>query len=527
MARKKEANKKRSRVLLTFVGSRDPFRDEAAGLDDGPLLSLLAVERFDVVHLFYNNDVYLRRASRLLEELQRRPATPEVSYEEIEVDNPTDYESLYVCMQHRGLEIIERHGVDAEYFVSMSSGTPQMQTCWLLLVLGGVLPARLLQIDPPDKVREGESPVREVSPAVDRFPRIQSPSKLKRELNIAARRAEVLSRERSAMERELAPNLIGTSKAFRAVVAAAKGIAEHDTPVLITGETGTGKEEIAKLIHFASPRREHPFLPINCAGLPEQIFESVLFGHSAGAFTDAREDKAGLLEEAGRGTVFLDEIGELPLAQQAKLLRVLQDKKFRRLGEAKERACAARVVAATNRDLEEMVDSEEFRQDLLFRLNVVEIDIPPLRERSEDVLALTEHFLSKYCEKYGRELRISEAALDYLRSLPWDGNVRELQHMIERVVLSLPNGEILVKHLKKPTRRKKKADQPIPLVALSDTPIDLPQILEDWERGMIEQAIARYQDNRSAAARHLGYEEATLRKKARKYFGTKRQGRET
>ena len=527
MPRKKKASKGKQRVLLTFVGSRDPFRGGQPNSGDGPLLSLLAVEHFDVVHLFYNNDDYLRRASDLFGALQRRPATPEVSYEEIAVINPTDYELLYECMQHKGLEIVERHGTDAEFFVSTSSGTPQMQTCWLLLVLGGVLPARLLQVDPPDKVREGESPVREFVPAIDRFPKIESPARLKRELNIATRRAEVLSKERSAMERELAPNLIGTSKAFREVVAAAKRIAEHDTPVLITGETGTGKEEIAKLIHFASPRREQPFLPINCAGLPEQIFESVLFGHSAGAFTDAREDKAGLLEEAGKGTVFLDELGELPLPQQAKLLRVLQDRRFRRIGEAKERTCVARIVAATNRDLEEMVGDGKFRQDLLFRLNVVDIDIPPLRERSEDVLALTEHFLAKYCHKYKRKLRISEAALEYLRSLPWDGNVRELQHMIERVVLSLPDGEILAKHLKKPTRRKKKVEQPIPLVALSDTPIDLPQIIEDWERVMIERAIERFQNNRSAAARHLGYEEATLRKKARKYFGAKREGRQT
>ena len=506
---------------MTFVGSRDPFRRDEPGSGDGPVLSLLNAEAFDTVHLFYNNDEYLRRASAVLEQLQRRPQAPDVCYESIPVVNPTDYESLYEEMQHKAIEIVERHGKDALYFIATASGTPQMQTCWLLLVLGGVIPARLLQANPPEKVRAGESIVKEICPSVDRFPKIVPPGKLKRELAIAVRRVELLSKERAAIEREVGEGLVGTSKAFRDVVAAAKTYAQYDMPVLITGETGTGKEEIAKLIHFASSRREHPFLPINCAALPETLLESELFGHKKGAFSGAQEDKEGLLEAAAEGTVFLDEIGELPLEGQAKLLRVLEGGRFRRVGDTQEIQSHARVLAATNRDLEAMVEEQGFRQDLFYRLNVAQIPLPPLRERPEDIEALAQHFLSAFGQQYAREIRFSPDALKQLATLPWKGNVRELKNAVERLVISQPGNLIEPKHLEKPRQRAKASRDPLPQVQLGNAPIDLPRIIDQWEQDLIDQAIDRFQGNRSAAARHLGYEEATLRKKARKYFGRK------
>ena len=239
--------------------------------------------------------------------MQRRAPDTRVAYVEVAVSDPTDYEALYELMQHHSLEILTEHGDKADYSIATSSGTPQMQTCWLLLVLGGIMPARLVQVTPPHKQRDGESPVREICPSRERFPHIISPSKLERQLAIATRRLDTLSREREASEREVATGLVGSSKAFRDAVAAAKRFADYDLPVLITGETGTGKEEFAKLIHFASRRKEQPFLPINCAALPEAIFENELFGHKKAAFTGADQDKTGLLEAAGEGTVFLDE----------------------------------------------------------------------------------------------------------------------------------------------------------------------------------------------------------------------------
>jgi DNA-binding NtrC family response regulator len=509
------------RVLLSFVGSHDPYGGGEPTTGYGPLLTLLTHESFAVVHLFYNTQEYLRRASGVYEALQRRAPATRVAYVEIPVSDPTDYEALYGLMQHRCLEILAEHGDKADYCVATSSGTPQMHTCWLLLVLGGVFPARLMQVTPPHKQRQGEAPVKEIRPSRDGFPRIVSPNKLERELAIATRRLDLLSREREAAEREVAAGLVGTSKPFRDAVAAAKRFADYDMPVLITGETGTGKEEFARLIHFSSRRKERPFLPVNCASLSETIFESELFGHKKGAFTGADEERAGVLEASGEGTVFLDEIGELSLVGQAKLLRVLNDGKYRPVGSTAEKQSQARIIAATNRDLDAMVDAKTFRDDLLYRLNhVAEVRLPPLRERPGDVAELAEAFLARFAEKYERNLSFTPEALEHLAGLPWEGNVRALKGAVERLVITATGEEIGVKDIRVPSGRKAKAAT-TPLVQLGDTPVNLTRILEDWEREMIRQAIERFQGNRSAAARHLGYEEATFRKKARKYFGTK------
>jgi DNA-binding NtrC family response regulator len=520
--RSRRGEGRQERVLLSFVGSHDPYRGGEPTTGDGPLLTLLAHESFTIVYLFYNSSEYLRRASGVYEAVQLRAPETRVAYIEISVDDPTDYEALYDLMQHRCLEIVREHGATADYCVATSSGTPQMQTCWLLLVLGGVLPARLIQVTPPHKQRQGETPVKEIRPSRDGFPRIVTPKKLERELAIATRRLDALSREREASEREVATGLVGSSKPFRDAVAAAKRFAGYAVPVLITGETGTGKEEFAKLIHFSSPRKEQPFRPVNCAGLSETILESELFGHKKGSFTGADRDRAGVLEDAGQGTVFLDEIGELSLTCQAKLLRVLNDGKYRPIGSTTEKQCHARIIAATNRDLSAMVAAGTFREDLLYRLNhVAEVHLPPLRERPGDVVELADVFLKHFAEKYERKLRFSPEVLEHLAGLPWDGNVRALKGAVERLVITAMGEEIGVKDIRVPSGRKVTAAT-TPLVRVGDQPINLPRILEDWEQEMIRQAIERFQGNRTAAARHLGYEGANFRKKARQYFGRKK-----
>ena len=518
---KKESKSATSaRVLFSFVGSHDPFRGDGASSGDGPVLSLLKQERFAAVHLFYNNDEFLRRASGLLKALRACGDETEVAYESIPAPDPTDYETLYEQMQHRCLELREQHGAMAEIWIATSSGTPQMQTCWLLLVLGGVLAAKLVQGIPPHKLKPGQPVFREIRPAQQRFPRILPPDKLRRELSIATREVETLRAEREAQRRDVAHGIVGDSAAIRQAIRLAKQFAAYDMPVLLRGATGTGKEEFARLIHFSSPRAEKPFVPVNCAGLPEDLAESELFGHVKGAFTGSVATKLGIFEVASEGTVFLDEIGELPPAVQAKLLRVLADGGYRPVGATAEKKTRARVVAATHRDLEAMVGDGSFREDLLYRLNTAEVQLPALSERREDIAILAEHFLEKFCQHHRRTIHFEPAVVEALEAAEWAGNVRALKHTVERLAVLASGETIRAKDLVLPSSRTRRS-KTTPLVSVSNEPINLTEVLQTWEREMMEQAIARFQDNRSAAARHLGYEEPTFRKKCREYFGRK------
>src|SRR5206468_7861712 len=263
---------------------------------------------------------------------------------------------------------------------------------------------------------------------------------------------EVVLTLRKAEERERLRHTIATLRAqldttpvARAVVAESTAmkqaldlvarVADHKTTVLIMGESGTGKEVIAQAIHRASPRAGEAFVAINCAAIPETLLESELFGYVRGAFTGASGDKPGLFEQADRGTLLLDEIGELPLALQAKLLRVLQEGEIRRLGDEKTRRVDARVLAATARDLEAEGRAGRFREDLFYRINVVAIELPPLRERRDDIAPLARHFVARLSQRFGRPLSLSDAALTWLKEQEWPGNVRELENAIERAAV--------------------------------------------------------------------------------------------
>ena len=230
--------------------------------------------------------------------------------------------------------------------------------------------------------------------------------------------------------------IIGGSAALGKVLTQVDLVAPADAAVLIYGESGTGKELLARAIHNRSPRKEHPLVKVNCGGIPENLFESEFFGHARGSFTGALKDKAGRFEVAAGGTIFLDEVGELPLAMQAKLLRVLQEKEFERVGESFTRKVDVRIVAATNRDLKKEVDNGRFRQDLFYRLSVFPIEVPPLRERLEDLPPLAAHFIEAACARLNRPVQhLTESQLRLLCSYDWPGNVRELQNVLERAVI--------------------------------------------------------------------------------------------
>jgi len=314
-------------------------------------------------------------------------------------------------------------------------------------------------------------------------------------------------------------NIVGQSSKMLALYDLLEKVSVTKTNVLITGESGTGKELVAKAIHYNSPRKEKPFVTLNCGAIPESLIESELFGHMKGAFTDAIATKKGLFEVADEGTIFLDEISELPFLMQVKLLRVLQDREFKRVGGTEDIRVDVRIIAATNRDLEEAVrETKTFREDLYYRLNVIQIKLPSLRERKEDILPLAEHFLRKYSEELNKRItRITPDALRILLEFDYPGNVRELQNIIERAValegteeLTAPN---LTSYLEKSSSFKKGwIDLDIP-----NEGIDLEKVVEEIERVLLLKALDRTKGIKKKAAELLHINFRSMRYRLEKY----------
>jgi DNA-binding NtrC family response regulator len=301
--------------------------------------------------------------------------------------------------------------------------------------------------------------------------------------------------------------IVGESPAVRRLLDLIEQVADSDATVLITGESGTGKELVAREIHSRSPRAEHPFTAVNCAALPATLLESELFGHLRGAFTDAKRARDGLFVQAAGGTVFLDEIGEMPLEMQAKLLRVLQERTVRPIGsDTEEVPFNARLLTATNRDLEGEVDAKRFRNDLYYRINVVQLGVPPLRSRGNDILLLAHHFLQRYATETGKEVTgISGAAAQRLLDYDWPGNVRELENCVQRAVTLTRLSEISVDDLPEKIRDYQSSR----IVIASDNPDELFS-LEEMERRYIRKVLAAVGGNKTQAARILGLDRRTL-----------------
>jgi transcriptional regulator with PAS, ATPase and Fis domain len=300
------------------------------------------------------------------------------------------------------------------------------------------------------------------------------------------------------------------SREFQRVVDLAERVAKFDSSVLITGETGVGKEVVARHIHKLSLRCDAPFVAVNCGALPESLLESTLFGHKAGAFTGATKDQPGLFEEAGKGTIFLDEVGDTTPAMQLKLLRVLQEREIMRVGETRPHKVDVRVISATNRDLQQAVGDNSFREDLYYRLRVVEIHVPPLRNRKDDILPLARHFVKKCAAHMGLPaLRLDATSLDCLLEYSWPGNVRELENAVEHAAVFCQDSVILPKYF--PARILGKRE---PQEGRKDT--DLSRCsLADVERDHIQRVLSAVDGNRTEAAKILGIGEATLYRRLR------------
>jgi two-component system response regulator HydG len=332
---------------------------------------------------------------------------------------------------------------------------------------------------------------------------------IERALKHRALREEVKRLRRAVSDSQKFDDILGTSPAMRKMYDLVSRVAESETTVLVTGESGTGKELVAKAIHQRSARKEGAFVAINCAAMPESLLESELFGHVKGAFTDARTSRPGLFVKASRGTILLDEIGEMPAGMQAKLLRALQERTVRPVGGDQEQPFDARIIAATNRDLETEVEEKRFREDLFYRVNVVRIHVPPLRARGSDVLLLAQHFLQRYQPNGAqRVIGIKSGAADKLLSYPWPGNVRELQNCIERAVALAQFDHVGVDDLPERVREFKTSRITI---ESSDPGELLP--MEEVERRYILRVLEAVGGNKTLAAQVLGFDRRTLYRK--------------
>lgn len=341
------------------------------------------------------------------------------------------------------------------------------------------------------------------------------------ELKLIMRRAlekQTMERENARLREELEQkysfeNMIGASPAMQRVFEAIRRVAQSNTTVIIRGESGTGKELIARAIHYHSSRRKGPFISVNCAAIPETLVESELFGHEKGAFTGATTTHTGKFEAANGSTMFMDEIGAVPLPVQSKLLRVLQERKFERLGGNRTIETDVRLITATNEDLEAKIKKAEFREDLYFRINVFPIVVPPLRERREDIPLMLDHFLKVYSKDRGAgPKRFDVAAMDALMSYPWKGNVRELENMIQTLLLTV-DSEVI-----------KKEDLPsavtcvgtaVPFIVDDNLPLD--RAVENYERELIRAAIEKANGVKSQAAEILGIDRNRMKYLTRKY----------
>jgi transcriptional regulator with GAF, ATPase, and Fis domain len=404
--------------------------------------------------------------------------------------DPTNY--LGILRQIRlHFKTIRAAHPDADFFIAVSSGTPHMHACWVMLAASGEIPATILQSTPPEFVSEGKSPVKEIDLSSDDFPRIT----LREESSSIEDNEEGLDE----ICREL--GIFGQDETFLKMIRQVAAYAPYDdTHILLLGETGSGKERVTELLHRLSPRALRSLVSVNCSSLPPELVESQLFGHRKGAFTGAVADHAGKFKTADGGILFLDELGELPLAAQAKLLRVLDQGEIEPVGANQPTKVNVRVVAATNRDIRQMVSEGRFREDLYQRFSAV-ITLPPLRQRKSDISVLALHLLEEWNRRHKKQRSLSAKALTALTAHPWPGNVRELRRVIAQSAMLTDKSAIGPTDLKFELPITNNARTAIPE---PDTGFSLQAYLDAQRSRIIERALEKAEHVQARAARLLG-----------------------
>ena len=514
-------------ILITFIGMKDPY--PADDETPGPILSLLKTKPFNEIFLLCSSPAFLERAHDLERELHDEHIEGKVNPIDFPIADVISYEEIWqkLIKTLDGInELMPSHF--NEWYFLLDSGTPQMKACLLLAGKTGRYKARILQGIPPYhaqgiyRVRD----ITEATPSLPVQPVQQSISAVLHEPQTlyqgAAGEIEPNYPHPSPQERAEYASIISQSPGMREAVLLAERAARYLEPVLILGETGTGKTVLARMIHERSQRRASPFIELNCSAIPEGLAESTIFGHERGAFTGADRAKTGALRTAHRGTIFLDEIGDLSLPVQAKLLKALEEKVFLPVGSDKPVSVDVRVIAATNKDLKRLIEEGTFRRDLYQRLNVISITIPPLRKRPEDIEALIAKTLSDWNVEYGEQKHLADSARAMLRAYPWPGNVRELLNAIRSAAAICMQDEIQPEHLPDDIRLSGRGNASFEdtMGNLPEGGINLPARLLQIEWGYVSRALRTANGNREAAARMLGITGHSLRKALRERFAS-------
>ncbi len=484
------------KILLTFIGDNDCHPNEKPGA----ILSILHQREFHKIYLLYNHERYLKPAADISCYCEAHFPKLKVVCKQALAENPTDYNTVYPAMYKAVKEILKKersakHTVS--HTVSLTSGSPAMHACWIFLRQGGVIDAELIQVS-------RESKISQVTFELDDFPKIQNVNEMKAEMT-------KLARENKALKSQLQlthDNIMGECPDILKVKEQIRIFTDTDIPIFIRGQSGTGKELVAEAIHYNSSRKEKRLIKVNCGAIPQELFESEFFGHKKGAFTGANSDKPGKFRMADGGTIFLDEIADLPLTMQVKLLRVLEDGVFVPVGGVNEENVNVRLISATNKDIREKVRHGDFREDLFYRLIHAEIKLPELRDRGHDRVLIAQHIMEQLNRKYGKKKSLDRSATALILKYHWPGNIRHLKSTLETAYV-FPGNKIMAENMNiieiEPVSDR---------IVIPDEGVDLNhEILPKY----YEAALKKTDGNAEQAAKLLGLKPHTFRARLRNW----------
>lgn len=492
-------------ILISYIGYNDW---DLTTHKTGAVVSVVKQSKsvlgfeFDKLILLYDGEKYYQAGLEIGEYLKKLYPNLQIEFLATLSADPISHNLVYPAMYASAMKI-KNENPDSNFFISVTSGTPTMHACWIFLVKGGVIDAELLQTS-------NQSGLQKINLEIDDFPQITKVSELKAQLTYLKRENDFLKHRKLTIS---IPEISGSSQAILNVKKQIEQLAKFPIPVLITGESGTGKEVVARALHNHSARKNKPFIAVNCGAISENLVESQLFGHTKGSFTGAVNDAKGVFEQADGGTVFLDEIGDLPLFMQVKLLRVLQEKKFSRVGDlGKEISVDVRIISATNKDLWQLMKENLFREDLFFRITDEIIEMPPLKTRGNDILEIAQIILDQLNTEFNKKLVMTAEANQKIRNYNWPGNIRELGQIIRRAFI-YADQKIRpedIRFLSNPANNGEQTE-------LTVAGVNLPELLNTKEFEFIKQALILTDGNQTKAEMLLGLGAKTLIKRLEKY----------